>query len=451
MSHIAEGDLALYAFEPDSLPAGRRAEMERHLAECAECQARHDFFAVTEEDLGDLSTWERSVGSATYASLMEYGARIAEEDREAEVLLQHLIGRPAELAWTPLASKKKFRTGGVVRKLCAAAHAIYESDPLAALTLAEAAVSVAEVIPDDTYPANAVDQLRATAWKERANAQMLLGQCAEAHDSLDRAERFYRRIRNSGHGLSIVALVRASLLLQQEQFEEAMKMAERAELGLAHAGDNQRRMDALFLRACVTYEAGRPDEAVPLFRQVIEYGENTKSVQWIGRGSYAIGNCEVDRGNIGEASLQFHRALMIFREAGPEAHRIFTEWGIARVVLHGGKPSEAVRRLRDVAAEFEKRSMVTFAALVGLDITEVLLALERPKEIAKLAQHLFSVFTKAGILTGALSAFAYLKEAASAKRLTTTDVDFIRIFLRRAERQPSLRFSPPARSAEDSV
>ncbi|HEX6639612.1 MAG TPA: hypothetical protein VF215_00795, partial [Thermoanaerobaculia bacterium] len=123
----------------------------------------------------------------------------------------------------------------------------------------------------------------------------------------------------------------------------------------------------------------------------------------------------------------------------------------ARVVLHGGKLTEAIRRLRDVAAEFERCGMITNAALVGLDVSDALLALERPGEIVDLAQHLFSVFTKAGMLTGALTALAYLKEAAATNRLTKHDVAAIRTFLRRAERQPSLQFVPPPRPPEDSV
>jgi hypothetical protein len=151
----------------------------------------------------------------------------------------------------------------------------------------------------------------------------------------------------------------------------------------------------------------------------------------------------VDRGNLGEASMLFHTALVIFREIGPEPDRVATEWGIARVVLHSGQLSEAIRRLRAVAAEFERRSMVTDAALVGLDIAEALLALDRPKEIVALAKHLFSIFTEAGMLTGALSAIAYLKHAAAANQLTPNAVKEIRSFMRRAARQPALQFAPP--------
>jgi tetratricopeptide (TPR) repeat protein len=447
VNHIPEGELALYAAQPDAMGGGRRTEIEAHLAECAECQEAHDFFVIRDDDLGnDLAesdTWELLVGSATHTSLMEYGARVAQEDRDAEVLLQPYLESPITAAWTTLVAKWRFRTGGVVRKLCTAAHSVYESKPLVALTFADAAISVAEALPDDLYPALAVYRLRGTAWKERANAQMILGQFPQALESLDRAERAYRKTPHNGLGLSIVALVRAGVLYAQLRPDEATVMAERAERGFTHAGDEKRRMDAAFLRASIMFEVGDANGALPVFRRIIEHGENTRSTHWIALGSYAAGNCEVDLGNLGEASLLFHRAIVIFREFGPERERLLTEWGIARVVFHSGRLAEAIRRMRDIAAEFEKLGMVTYAAYVGLDISDGLLALDRWKEIVALAQHLFSVFTNAGMLTGALSAIAYLKEAAAAKRLTPHDVEAIRAFLRRAELQPSLRFARP--------
>lgn len=451
MSHIPEGELALYAAQPEAIGEGRRSEVEAHLAVCAECQEAHDFFAIRDDigdDLAEPDTWEPIIGSATQTSLMEYGARVAEEDREAEIILRPFLDNPIATAWTSMLAKRRYRTGGVVRKLCTAAHSLYDSKPRVALTFADAAISVAEALPDDLYPARAVYRLRGTAWKERANALMVRGHFPQAHESLDRAARAYGMTPHNGLGLSIVALIRAGVLYEQGKLNEAMAMAESAERGFAHAGEAKRRMDAAFLRAGIMFEAGDANGALPLFKSIIEHGENTQSIQWIARGSYAAGHCEIDRGNLGEASMLFHRALVIFREVGPDQELLKTDWGIARVVFHGGKLNEAIRRLRDVAAGFEARGMITNAALVGLDISEGLLALDRPKEIVDLAQHLFVVFTTAGMLTGALSAIAYLKEAAAAKRLTKQDVEAIRVFLRRAERQPSLQFVRPPKPRE---
>lgn len=455
MTHIPDGEFALFAAQPAAIDERRRAGIESHVASCPECQEAHDFFAIQDDEveqaLGESDTWEPTEETSTYVALMEHGARVAEEDREAEEILKEYLEHPIRAAWDGLVSKRRYRTGGVVRKLNAAAHELTESRPRIALTFADAAISIAEALPEDLYPALAVYRLRGTAWKERANAQMHMGLFAQANESLDRAERAYSKTPHNGLGLSIVALVRAGLLYAQLRGTEALAIAERAERGFAHAGDEKRRMDAVFLQGSIIYEAGDPPRALSIFQRLVEHGENTGNEQLIALGSYAAGNCEIDRGNLGEASMLFRRALTTFREQGPDRERLLTEWGIVRVLFHGGKLNDAVRQLRGITAEFEALGMVSYAAYAGLDIAEGLLALNRPKEIVSLAQHLFTVFTNAGMLTGALSALAYLKDAAATNRLTKQDVVAIRTFLRNAERQPSLQFAPPPARPEDSV
>jgi tetratricopeptide (TPR) repeat protein len=354
-----------------------------------------------------------------------------------------IFDAPVKAAWTNLHTQKRFLSGGVARRLSAHAHSVCLNEPLDALTFADAAISVAEMLPDDTYPAKAIYELRGTAWKERANAQRFLGQYPEALESLLRAERAYRHLASPSLGLSIVALVRGYVLCDQQRLDEAGAMAERAEHGFAHLGDEDRRMTALYLRAGIKFEARDINGAASLFRQVVSYAESTNNSLWIARGSDALGNCEVHRRNLGEGSMHFHKALTLFRETGSASELIRTQWGIAHVLLHGGKQNEAIRRLRDVAAEFEKLGMITDAALVRLDLVDALLAIGQTRQIVDVATRLFRVFTAAGMLTGALTALAYLREVASAGTLTPDDVQSVRSFLRRAERQPALLFVPP--------
>lgn len=442
MDHIPDNDLARFAFQPDTLSSERRSEIRSHTTACEYCRTIADFFALADDDL----VWERTVGSATRDTLSAYAAQFAKEDKEAEALLQPLFENPAKAAWTNIATKKKFLTGGVVRRLTTHAHEIFENQPLDALTFADAAVSVAEGLQDDAYPAKAVFEWRGAAWKERANSLMLLGRCDEALESLTYAEQAYRRLNSPGLGLACVALARASVLYQQQQLDEATALAERAEHGFKHLGDDERAMTALYLRAGIYYEAGQIDRAASLFHQVVAHGEAIKSLRWFARGSYMLGNCEIDRGNIGEASLRFHAALPVFREIGPANERISTEWGIARLLLHAGKYDEAIRRLIEVAAEFEARGMITDAALVNLDRIDALLALGRTERIVELASRLFHVFTAAHMLTSALTAFSYIKEAAAAGTLTRTTLQAVRQFIRRARHQQDLLFQPPSKN-----
>jgi tetratricopeptide (TPR) repeat protein len=202
-------------------------------------------------------------------------------------------------------------------------------------------------------------------------------------------------------------------------------------------------MKAVHLHGAIKYEALQLSEASAIYQRVIDFGEEVGDPDWIAKGSYARGNCELDRGNLGEASMMFHRALSIFRTTGPTEDVIATEWGIARVVLHDGKVSDAAWRLRDVIAAFEGIGRVTNVALAGIDLSEALLVLERWAEIVKVATHAFRVLKKAGNVTGALSALAYLKEAASKRQLTPEALKTIREYLRRVERDPDLLFVPP--------
>lgn len=440
MEHIPESELIVYAFDPAAVPAERRRAIVAHTAECAACRTTYDFFAVAEDDLSDADVWERSMGSATHESLMAYAARIAEEDEEAEELLGPLLDAPARITWR---IEKRFLTGGVVRRLNAQALRLRESEPLDALAFADAAIAIAEALPDDTYPAKAIYELRGKAWEHRASAQMFLGDFAAALDSLTRAERAHKRLASPAFGLAAVALIRASVYYCQERFDAAAAMAEHAERAYAHLGDDERRMSALFLRGGIRYRALDLPGAIEVFHQVADHGGSTNSAHWTARAASALGWCESDRGNLGEASMHFQKALPLVREIGPANERISTEWGVATVLLRAGKRSEAIRRLRDAAAEFEARGMVTDAALVALDIADGLLALGQTQQIVSLAARMFRVFTDAGMLTGALTALAYVKEAAASRTLTPDDLQAVRLFLRRAERQRELLFVPP--------
>jgi tetratricopeptide (TPR) repeat protein len=445
MGHIPEGELALFAFDPTAQSDAEREAIERHTAVCGQCRTRLDFFAVTEADLTDADIWEESLGSATRDSLFAYASQIADEDNEADEMLQPLFAAPAKTAWTNLHRQRRFLTGGVARRLSAHAHDLCESEPLEALTFADAAISVAEALSEDEYPSNTVYEMRGTAWKERANAQMMLGDCRGALDSLDHAERAYRKLTSSTLGLGTVALVRAGVLYQQQRLDEAAAMAERAEHAFAHLGDEERRMSALYLRGTIKYEARDLVAAATIFSHVTDYAEGIQNARWMLRALNALGKCEMERGNIGEAGMHLHKALVILRDGGPANERVSTEWGIARLMLLAGKPKEAICRLTDVAAEFETRGMVTDAALVRLQIAEAHLSLGEARQIVGLAKRLFDVFKNAGMLTGALTAIAYIKEAAAAGTLTAEDLQTVQTFLRRVERQPDLLFLPPPR------
>lgn len=440
--HIAHAELSLFAHDKLAVERERREEIQSHVANCAECGATFDFYAVAEEDLGDLAVWQPIAGS-TAAAMSAYANQCEAEDREADELLKDIFAKPRKAAMTNVRNQRKFHTGGVVRRLNAKAHAVVASEPLEALIFADMAQVVADLLPDDIYPNNAVYELRGTAAKERANALLRLAEFDGALEALERAERAYEHLRSPGYGLGAVELVRGAVYYERGELAEAAKHVQLAEHGFSHLGLEPERMKAVLLRGEIAYEALDYPVAANTFQQVIEFGERVGDARWIAQGSYCRAAAELERGNLSAAAVLYRKAEVIFRETGPAEDVIGTEWGVARVVLHGGKPSDAARRLRDVIVAFESIGRVTNAALAGVDLSEALLILERWEEIVKVAAHAFRILKKAGNVTGALTALAYLKEAATKRQLTAETLKVVREYLRRVEREPDLLFVPP--------
>jgi tetratricopeptide (TPR) repeat protein len=440
--HIPHAELSLFAHDKLAIERDRREEIESHLANCAECGATFDFYSVAEEDLGDLAVWEPIIGS-TAAAMSAYANQCAAEDAEADELLKEYFEKPRKAALANIRNQRRFHTGGVVRRLNAKAHAVVASEPLEALIFADFSQVVAAVLPDDLYPNNAVYELRGTAWKEQANALVRLSEFDEALESLRRAERAYEHLRSPGYGLASVELVRAAVYYERGELKAAAIHVELSEQGYAHLGLERQRMKAVHLRASIKLEALELKESSSTYQRVIDFGEKVNDPEWIAKGSYGRANAELDQGNLVEAGTLFLKALVILRETGPATDRMCAEWGVARVVLHGGKASEAARGLRDVISAFEAVGWVSNAALAGIDLSEALLVLDRWEEIVKVAAHAYRVLKRAGNVTGALTALAYLKEAAAKRKLTPELLKVVREYLRRVEREPDLLFAPP--------
>jgi tetratricopeptide (TPR) repeat protein len=440
VDHPSEIELVRYAFDPAAYDG--RAQIEEHVASCTRCRKTVEFSAALDDQLRDPFVWDEFPAPAVVASLRAHAAQIVREDAEAEALLGKLT--PTAAAWTKRFRNSRNHTGGVVRWLTRRARGLVESRPLDALTFADQAVYVADSLREDQYIAGTVFELRGSAWKQRADALRYLGRFDLAHDALDRAAAAYRRLRHPDRGLASVDFIRAAILFEQQRYDDAARLADRAERAFAHLRLDDDRMRAMFLRANIRYEQLQLTEATTAFHEVLAWGEALQDAYWIASGAQGLGNCYLDRGNVGEASFHLRRALLLFRELDMESDCVRTEWGIGRIRVALGHYADAILCLHEAAARFERLGMITDAALVGLDVADALMAAGRTREISPLASHLFEVFREAGMLTGALTALAYLKEAAADGTLTPEGVDSVRRFLRRAERQPDLLFAPPA-------
>jgi tetratricopeptide (TPR) repeat protein len=437
-AHIPEPELALLASDPDAIASDRMREIHAHLSRCKDCADTYDTFVTTFAGEDD----ETFLASDATAASLEYGARVARENADADELLKDYFAEPEKAAWRNLAAQRKYLHGGVVRRLAQRAFELSLREPLNALTFADAAIGVAEAIPEDAYPKNVVHDLRGRAWKERANALNQLGEPATALDALDHAERAYKRLASNALGLGNVAFVRAVAYYYLERFPEADREVQIAEELYGRLGDADRRTKALFLRGNIKYESRELEGAAALFRRVIAYGETEQNQEWISSGSYALGNCVLETGDIESAAVLFSTAIGICRRTGQD-FLAYAEWGMARVFLARGLFRESLRRLNAVHAQFTKRGVMLDGAVAATDAMDAMVALGMFKEVSILARAVFKTFTDAGMLTSALMALSFIQTAAAEDRLTREQVHAVRSFMKRLEREPNLLFVPP--------
>ncbi|HWW61155.1 MAG TPA: hypothetical protein VN181_07300 [Thermoanaerobaculia bacterium] len=286
-----------------------RRAVERHLEACTECRRTLEFVRSIDDGLRDDFTWAFSddlTASTTRLVLRDFAQQMEREDADADRLVGPLLEGAEQLAAGGLTRDRRFRTGGVVRLLCRATREARDRDAAFALAIADVAVSIAEVLEPRGNPgAEAVWELRGTAWKERANALRALGRRRDALDAVDAAEDAFRHLHFSAFGLATVDYVRATILWEHGEYAEALRLAAECAEEFRELADDLRFVLARNLEAHVRAATGETRAARDIFEQLLVFVDDDL---WIARIAMSLGNCYVLEGEPTRAADSFRIA-----------------------------------------------------------------------------------------------------------------------------------------------
>lgn len=448
--HPTEERLAAYALDP-TLAKGA-ADLEAHLEACAACRER--LAAIREIDalLADPESWlpvQELAPRAGLQALSEIAARNRREDAEADARLGRLIekfvaGSSGAFLWADIASNPAYHTGGVVRKLAEAAdHALY-SVPHRALLLAETASALVDSLSTSTYTPTEIAALRGLAWKQRANANRHLGQFPAALEALEHAALAYGELPRPELDLASITFIRGSIYCDQQRYDLAEQYANQSTAAFAQLGQTDFYLRSRHLQGCIAFEQGEVGKAQGIFEAIYAYGQANGDLTWMARESQVLGHCYLTGGDLTRALQSFRDGMLAFRSLGILSEEIRCRWGLALALQRDGRYRTAIPRLRDVLEEFVRLGAVSDAALVTLDLMETFLLLEKPRDVRRTAGNIVQLFKDAGMVTGALTAADYLRQAAAMRTVTPTLIDYIRRYFRQVDLQPDLAFVPPA-------
>ena len=440
--HIPDDLLVEYADDPASHP-----EIAPHLSACFECSTAVSFYRTLNAELCEDEVWSYEEELRTEGgqkAVREFADRIAAEDAEAGRLLDRILESPYRFARANIVGKRRFRAGGVVRRLCEAVREQCDREPFYAMELAQAAQVIASELPEDYYPSSLVHELRGRAWKEYATACQYLGRYQAGLDALTRAERSYVCLSDAGYGLAAVNLSRAILLWKVQRHGEALPFARSAAGEYVQRRDLRRYMEAREVEAVILERMGEGIKAREIYDRAFHAADELEDIEMKARAARNLGINYRDTGDLGNSSKYLIIAMQLYEELRQDVWVARTRWSIARLPLVAGNFRDAEHRLRIAITHLEAKGLRNDVADAKLDLVEALLMTGQISEVESLCAEVAFFYREAGLVTGALTAASFLKEAASKRLLRQEHVTVVRNYLLAVREDPDLPFAPPS-------
>ena len=364
-------------------------------------------------------------------------ARKLQQERETTgELLQRLLRETPQEQWTTLAEVEELRNSAAIEILGRDASKTIERDPQSAMRLTELATSLASRLPSANYPTVVVAQLRAQAWKDRAQALCYVGRYPEAIRALDRADEALAPFGTLAHDEAILGFQRAIVLQHLRRFDEAHRLLRESRAIFDGHGDTIQSEKCLLAEGNLLVRRGDHRGAREVLLPLLESADQ----QQVGIAHTTMGWCAMELGDAPQALAHFRRAMVQYRHLGWDLEVVRLEYGIGSALLRLEQLNEAVRTLQTAREKFLARGLVEEAGLCGVQIIEAHLLCGKTLEARDLAATLVQQFTAANLNRQAVLALAYLNEAIAASHATPRVVRSVATFIHTLRHDPTREF-----------
>jgi tetratricopeptide (TPR) repeat protein len=422
----------LIEFACGALEAPPADTSSAHTSSCDLCREVVESYQRFAAALADPTAWSsegiQDVDPEVSTELIgAIARRMRQEQDEARELLPVLTAGPLSWWRTRFLQEPRSRTAGVVRELIARLES-YRPLPAEALELATIAVDVSNALNFTDYPSDTVTMIRADAAREQAFALYYLGRYPEALGALGAAEEHIRQTAIPDFAMARVTLLRAYIYSLIDRLSEARDLARQASLTFREFGDETRYGSARMAEARIHFRTGAYAEALAIFEDLIgNPAMDAPHTQAMLRAN--MGGCHGRLGNWDQARQYCSDAIARYEILGMRAEIVRTRWGLARTLVTSGDFTGALTTLRETSREFEALQMTNDAALVALEIAEVLLVIGDTEEVPAICRRLLDQFNQSGMTSRAVIALAYLREAVALGQATPTLVRHVHDFL----------------------
>ncbi len=332
---------------------------------------------------------------------------------------------------------EEFRSWALCELLCAESAKAAADNAGRSVELAELAIEVAGAVGGEPAWRSLV---QGYAWAFLGNARRVAGDLVTADRALGRAKELWA----AGGAADAEVLdgarlldLEAALRIDQRRFPEALDLLERA---LAEGRPGEARARRLLAKSKALEEMGDYELALGTLRQaapLLESGGEAR-LQWVLQFNLAVYLCRLGRAEEAAGGLGELRLLTIQLGNGLDLVRL--RWLEGKVAAGQERLPEAVAAFQEVRARFIEQGIGYDAALVTVELAELLAAAGRAAEVKALSRQTVPVFHALGIHAEAQRALQVFRDAAESERLSAELAGRLVAYFLQARHNPKLRF-----------
>ncbi len=378
----------------------------------------------------------RPAADRVRAAAAEAGYPLPEDRARAPELWERLRQYSHEARLALVAEMKELQLWSLCELLSHESERAAAEDPGVAIDLARLALEIADRIPGEESQRV---RLRGYARHHLGNAMRVQGELRAARTAVAQAEEEWKAGEGCpGDLLSEARLwdLKSSLLRAERHLPEALDLIERA---LA-ADEPGMRGRLLIKKAKILEEQDDLEAAIATLKEAEPFvDEHREPRLWLClRHNLLLCLTTAGRHQEAEALLPEVRTLSL--KLGKELDHVRLRWTEGRVAAGLGRMQEGIEYLTRVRGEFVSRKIWYDAALVTMELAAVFLREGQTGMVKTLTAHLKPIFQSQGVHSEAMAALTLFAKAAEKEKATLEMAEGIVTYLRKARRDPGLKF-----------
>ncbi|HEY9422856.1 MAG TPA: tetratricopeptide repeat protein [Thermoanaerobaculia bacterium] len=425
-----------------------------HLSRCATCRRR--FVGLTRHRSGPLA---RKIADVLHwrESPPDYGPIIREHEQtfrereqnmarerlEAPSLFVELLSYPVEQRELVFKNSPRFHTWGIFELMVERSLETGIRTPTYAEELGLLALQLSEFLDASRYGSEVIHDLRARAFGYIGNARRIRSDLRGAEDAFQKA---YAQLQEGTHDpleRAMLLDLEASLRRDQRLFDAAYKLLRRAISIFLQTGQRHRAGRSLVNLATVLHFSGDLSEAIPLLFQALELIDPEQEPRLLLCTRHNLIDDLAEASRFLEAQRLYRDTRSLYRSFPDAWTQNRRKWVKGKIARGLGQVDQAESLFLAARDGFIHEGIPYDTALVSLELATLYAEQRRTADLKRLAEEMVPIFSSLHIHREALAALAYLKQAAEAERATVDLVTGVAAYLRRAQHDPSLRFSVP--------